>query len=53
MLLLSAGLQALTPWIASGHAHEVHLSDLGGPVSPDTVYELLKATNKHELTVNN
>mmetsp|Transcript_107011 Transcript_107011/g.345281 ORF Transcript_107011/g.345281 Transcript_107011/m.345281 type:complete len:644 (-) Transcript_107011:48-1979(-) len=33
-------LQALSEWIASGYAYELHLSDLGGPVTGSTVFGL-------------
>mmetsp|Transcript_134103 Transcript_134103/g.388171 ORF Transcript_134103/g.388171 Transcript_134103/m.388171 type:complete len:646 (+) Transcript_134103:174-2111(+) len=40
-------LEALTPWIAKGYAHEVHLSDLNGEVTPGVVLKLLKAIHSN------
>mmetsp|Transcript_12815 Transcript_12815/g.36827 ORF Transcript_12815/g.36827 Transcript_12815/m.36827 type:complete len:680 (+) Transcript_12815:162-2201(+) len=39
-------LEALTPWITKGHAHELHFSDLFGEVSSDAVLQLLMAIHK-------
>ncbi|CAE8587051.1 unnamed protein product, partial [Polarella glacialis] len=38
-----AALKALGPWIAEGHARELHLSDLGGTVTQPVVLDLLRA----------
>jgi len=35
-------LKALSPWVASGNAHELHLSDLGGTVTGETVLQLCR-----------
>lgn len=35
-------LKALSPWVASGNAQELHLSDLGGTVTGETVLQLCR-----------
>lgn len=41
--LSDRSLEVLTPWIASGHAHEVYLSELGSGISDAAVHRLLQA----------
>jgi len=38
----NASLKALSPWVARGYAHELHLSDLGGTVTGDIVLQLFR-----------
>lgn len=39
-------LAALSSWAASGHAHELHLSDLGGHVTGEAVFAFLKEVHE-------
>lgn len=38
----NGGLLALSPWVASGHARELHLSDLGGPITSDALLDFFR-----------
>ncbi|CAJ1344764.1 unnamed protein product [Effrenium voratum] len=41
-------LKALSSWVADGHAHELHLSDLSGKVTSDGVLHFLKEIHQKQ-----